>query len=509
MRFVTGPMAMLLMASACAMLGGCGGDSGGTSPTPTPSPSPSPSSTPTPSDPAADCPPDFDNGGVIAGKRNCVLPDRVVANLTLPNRPGTVYSLTGRVEVGRDVGGDGHDPSGIAVTLTIAPGVVVFGTGGLDYLLVNRGSKLQAAGTVEAPIIFTSRANLEGLATDSSQGQWGGIILLGRAPISDCLANVPGGSAHCEQTYEGLTNTLYGGGTPDDDSGTLQYLQIRYAGFELAPSQEINGLTLAGVGSGTTIDHIQVHNSSDDGIETFGGRANARYLVLTGNDDDSLDTDQGYQGFIQFVIGVQLPGGTSGDDMVEADSVGSEESLPRQWTRLANFTFIQRSTRASSAILLRGGTDFTLVNGVVVTPGTCLDIDATNGSTTREADPALQDQGPPVFRSVVLSCGTTPYAEDGDVPAATIRAFFERAAFNNNPALASSLANLFVNGSNETGVPAFDASTLGSFMVATSYIGAVRDANDGWYRGWTCDSATADFGSGAPCREVQFRDSAA
>jgi len=504
MRAVTGRISMLLMASACALLTACGSDGGDAGPTPTPSPSPSPS--PTPGVPASDCPSDFDNGGVIADKRNCVLPDRIVADLTLPNRPGTVYSLSGRVEVGRDVGGDGRDPSGIPVTLTIEPGVVVFGTGGLDYLVVNRGSKLQAVGTAQAPIIFTSRANLEGLATDDSQGQWGGVILLGRAPISDCLANVPGGSANCEQGYEGLSSTLYGGGTPDDSSGALQYVQIRYAGFELAPDQEINGLTLAGVGSGTLLDHIQVHNSSDDGIETFGGRANVRYLVLTGNDDDSFDTDQGYQGFAQFVIAAQRMGGNSGDDMIEADSDGSEDSLPRQWTRLANFTFIQRSTHANSAILLRGGTDYTLVNGIVVTPGACIDIDETDGATTRGPDSTLQDQGPPVFRSVVLSCGADPYVEDGNVPAATIRSFFELAEYNNNPAFASSLVNLFVNGPNETNVPAFDASTLGSFMVATDYIGAVKDANDLWYRGWTCDSTTADFGSDAPCSEVQFRE---
>jgi len=510
MRGSTGPIKTLLMAAACALLAACGGgDDGGGGPTPTPSPSPSPSPTPTPSGPASDCPADFDNGGVIAGKRNCILPDRIVADLSLPNRPGTVYSLAGRVEVGRDLGGDGRDPSGIPVTLTIEPGVVVFGSGGLDYLVVNRGSKLQAVGTAEAPIIFTSRANLEGLASDDSQGQWGGVILLGRAPISDCLANVPGGSTYCEQGYEGLADTLYGGGTADDSSGALQYVQIRYAGFELAPDQEINGLTLAGVGSGTLLDHIQVHNSADDGIETFGGRANARYLVLTGNDDDSLDTDQGYQGFIQFVIAAQRMGGQSGDEMIEADSPGNEDSLPRQWTRLANFTFIQRSTRTGSAILLRGGTDYTLVGGVVVTPGTCIDIDATNGSTIRDADPAREDRGPPVFRSVALSCGAGAYAEDGDVPAATIRALFEHAEYENNPALASSLVDLFVNGPNETDVPAFDAATLGDFMTTTDYIGAVRDANDRWYRGWTCDSRTADFGSEAPCTQVQFREQGA
>jgi hypothetical protein len=500
-------MASWLTATAlCAAIAACGGGDG-TTPTPTPTPAPtasgSPDPTPTSSAPASDCPPDFANGGVIADKRNCILPSQIIRDLTVPRRAGTVYSLSGRVDVGRDIGGDGQASGGIVATLTIEPGAVVFGSRGLDYLIVNRGSKLRAVGTAAAPIIFTSRANLEGLSTDASQGQWGGIILLGRAPISDCLRGATGGSANCEQTYEGLNDTLYGGGLAGDSSGALQYLQIRYAGFELLPNQEINGLTLAGAGSGTVVDHVQVHNSADDGVEIFGGRVNAKYLALTGSDDDSLDTDQGYQGFVQFVIGAQRNGGGSGDDMVEADSEGAEDSLPRQWTRLANATLIQRSTRANSAVLLRGGTDFTFVNGIVVTQRACLDIDGP--ATVRAADPALQDQGPPVFRSVVLSCGASTYLNDGDIAATAIQALFESAAFNNNPALASSLGTGFVNGPNETAAPAFDASTLGSFMVATSYIGAVRNASDLWYRGWTCDSATADFGSGARCDRVQYR----
>jgi len=494
-------LSMLLSASLCVLAGACGGDDIGLTPTPTPTPTPG--GTPTPSVPAADCPADFANGGVIANKRNCILPSQIIRDLTVPRRAGTVYSLSGRVDVGRDVGGDGLLGGGIPVTLTVEPGVVIFGSGGLDYLVVNRGSKLQAAGTAAAPIIFTSRANLEGLSTDSSQGQWGGVILLGRAPISDCLGGVPGGSANCEQSYEGLSSTLYGGGLATDSSGTLQYVQIRYAGFELFPNQEINGLTLAGVGSTTVVDHIQVHNSADDGIEIFGGRVNARYLVLTGNDDDSLDTDQGYQGFIQFVIGAQRTGGTSGDDMIEADSDGAEDSLPRQWTRLSNATLVQRSTRASSAVLLRGGTDFSLVNSIVVTPRACLDLDGA--ATIRAANPALQDEGPPVFRSVVLTCEAGAYLNDGDIAASAIQGLFESALFNNNPAFASSLSNGFVNGPNETAVPPFNAATLGTFLTTTSYIGAVKDAADIWYCGWTCDSATASFGSDARCDQVQYR----
>ncbi|MDE8651513.1 hypothetical protein [Novosphingobium album (ex Liu et al. 2023)] len=496
MASVSRIIAAVLLTYAGLSLGACGGGDGA-GPTPTPTPGPSP--TPSPGAPAADCPQPFANGGVIAGKRNCVLPNRILQNLTLPRRDGTIYSLSGRVEVGRDVGSDAREPGGVPVTLTVDPGVVVFGSGGLDYLVVNRGSKLRAAGTATAPIIFTSRANVEGLATDSSQGQWGGIIVLGRAPISDCLGGAPGGSDTCEQAYEGLSDIRYGGGVANDDSGTLQYLQIRYAGFELAPDQEINGLTLAGVGSATVIDHIQVHNSADDAIEWFGGRANAKYLVLTGADDDSLDTDQGYQGFIQFVIAVQRAGGASGDTIVEADSPGNEDSLPRQWTRLANFTFIERSTGAASAMLIRGGADYTMANGVVVSPGTCVNIASTRGTTFRAADAALADQGPPVFRSVALSCGEGNFPRTSEITAAIWSGIFDFPASNNHANFTPTLTGLFVNGANENAVPAFDASTLGGFMARTDHIGAVKDGADTWYRGWTCDSATAGFGSGASC----------
>ena len=491
---------LLIAAALCAATAACGGEGG---PAPTPSPTATPGPGPSPGGPANGCPSGFEDGGVIADKRNCILPREVIRDLTVPARSGTVYSLSGRVDVGRDIGGDGQASGGIAATLTVEPGVVVFGSGGLDYLVVNRGSKIRAIGSAAAPIIFTSRANLEGLATDASQGQWGGVILLGRAPISDCLGGATGGSANCEQTYEGLATTLYGGGLAGDSSGALQYVQIRYAGFELFPNQEINGLTLAGVGSATVVDHIQVHNSADDGIEIFGGRANAGYLVLTGNDDDSLDTDQGYQGFIQFMVAAQRTGGGSGDEVLEADSPDAEDSLPRQWTRLSNATLVQRSTGASSAILLRGGADFTLANSVISTGRACIDIDGA--PTMRATDAGLQDQGPPVFRSVVLSCGTSAYLNDGDIAASAIQALFESALFGNNPAFANSLVNGFVNGPNETAAPAFDASTLGGFPIATSYIGAVKDANDRWFSGWTCDSATLDFGGGARCDRVQYR----
>lgn len=467
-------------------------------PAPSPTPGPSPTPTPTPGQPAADCPTGYTDRGVLANRRVCEITGRISADTTIANLPGVIYSLSSRVDVGTDVGGSGSAAGGQSVTLTIDPGVVIFASSGLDFLVVNRGSRINAEGTATAPIIFTSRQNVTGEATDSSQGHWGGIVLLGRAPISDCLAGAVGGSANCQQIVEGTSNALYGGAIANDNSGTFRYVQIRYSGFEIAPGNELQGLTLGGVGSGTTIDHVHVHNSSDDGIEIFGGRANLKNLIITGADDDTYDTDLGYKGFTQFLIGVQRAGGSSGDAMIEADTGGNNDAQPRQNTRLANFTFVHRSTLASSvnAILLRGGTDYSLINGVVTSPRNCLDVDGAE--TVRAASEGLDDVGPPVVHSVVFDCDTGAFNDDGDVTLAQIQDFFN-AGTNNNAAFTSSLTNVFVNGPNEAAVTSFDASTLSPFFVNTSYIGAVRDAQDTWYRGWSCDSATANFGSNAAC----------
>ncbi|MCJ8157601.1 hypothetical protein [Sphingomonas sp. LaA6.9] len=511
---------IFLAGCALSTLAACGGADDVASPgdgviiTPTPTPPQTPTPTPpqTPGQPAASCPTGFTDGGVIGSRRACQLPSRFTQDTTLQNVPGVAYSIVGAVNVGTDVGGDGTAAGGQPVTLSIQAGTVLFGSAGNDYLVVNRGSRLQAVGTATNPIIFTARANLAGTTTDSSMGLWGGVVLLGRAPISDCNTAVAGGTAGCQQVIEGTTGSLYGGATANDNSGTLQYVQIRYSGFAIAPGNELQGLTLGGVGNNTTIDHIQIHNSSDDGIEIFGGRSNLKHLVITGADDDNLDTDLGYRGTIQFVIGIQKPGG-DGDSMIEADSNGNEDALPRQYTRVSNATFVQSHTSSGgNAILMRGGTDYALLNSVVVTPQACLDIDETAGTTTRAADAALQDLGAPVFRSVVMQCGTAIRADGNEAAVTTI---FGTGTNNNNSAFTASLANVFVNGAAETGVTATDPTTFNADQFATvnaaapnrltavTYIGAVRDANDTWYAGWTCTSGYANFGAtSAACTAI-------
>ena len=353
----------------------------------------------------------------VGGFKVCDIPQAITTSLTLPRIPGIAYRLTGQTEVGTDLGSTG----GTGATLTIEAGVTVFSNANEatnDLLLVNRGSKLVAIGTRDAPIIFTSQQNVTSATGESetSQGHWGGIILLGRAPTAVCATgtgpnNAAGSSTTCQQAIEGVTGRFYGGPNATDSSGQMSYVQIRYSGIAISDGNELQGLTLGGTGSGTIIDHIQSHNSADDGIEIFGGNTNIKYIAVTGADDDGFDIDNGYRGFMQFMIAAQRVGGATVDSFsTEIDSNNAEDLLPRTFSTYANFTFIQTAL-APAAIRLRGGADMTFVNGVIRTPANvaCVNIIAgeqTAGgrSTVRPADAALQDVGPPVFNSIYFAC---------------------------------------------------------------------------------------------------------
>ncbi len=377
-------------------------------------------STPCPTDTIDDGTNEVRNSsGVVtsaASLRYCRLNEKILTNLTLRKIPGIVYRLRGQTEVGADLGTSGAT----GVTLTIEPGVVVAADSSEitnDLLLVNRGSKIQAVGTRALPIIFTSQQNLANNGvSDASQGQWGGIILLGRAPTAICATgtgpnDAAGSSATCQQAIEGVTGRFYGGPNAADSSGQMSYVQIRYSGIAISDGNELQGLTLGGTGSGTVLDHIQSHNSADDGIEIFGGTSNLKYIAITGADDDGFDIDNGYRGFMQFIIASQrLLGATADSFSTEIDSNGGEDLLPRTFSTYANFTFVQTAL-APAAIRLRGGADMRFVNGIVKTATNvaCINLIAqetsqADRSTIRGRDDAKQDVGPPSFNSVYFSC---------------------------------------------------------------------------------------------------------
>ena len=214
---------------------------------------------------------------------------------------------------------------------------------------------------------------------------------------------------------------------------------------------------------------------------------------MVGAEDDSLDTDTGVKANMQYVIAVQR--NEVGDAIIEADSNnGLEEQAPRQNTQISNATFIQRKTD-DQVVRIRGGTDYALVNSVVVDNSqgsACLRIDLPE--TTRAAGGGPDENGPPVFESLVLDCDTPFRDGSGGVTAAQTQAIFD-AGSNNNSNFTNTLTMTFINGANENGVVAFDPTVLSAFFDDAGYIGAVRDANDTWFEGWTCDSAAVAFGN--------------
>ncbi len=498
----------LVLGCSLAALAACGGDeivSPGTSgdiiinnPAPTPAPTTTPPTGGGTVTPAAGCPTINSTGGLtdagtITGPtgeyRVCELPALIDANDTLPFVDGLLYALPGRVDVGTD---QGFASTGTNVTLTVADGVIVFGSTGRSFLVVNRGNALNSVGTAERPIVWTSRDNVLGLSDDNSTGQWGGIVLLGRAPVSDCATGVfntdanPNANPACEQSLEGTTvATNFGGGDSADSSGEMNYNQIRFSGFSLAPGDELQSLTTGGIGSGTTLANFMSFNSSDDGMEFFGGAVNMSNVVAVGADDDSIDVDTGAQANLQFVVVAQRTSG--GDSLIELDSPDADFSVnarPRTVLQVANFTFLERSGSNSQAIRARGGAALNLANGVIDTNDeTCLRIDET---FTRDV--------PPSFNSVVGDCDAArPVRGDSGVSDAEVRALVDGGT-NNNVAFTISLTGI-VNGTNETGVAAFDPTALSSFFTAETFVGAVPDAGDTRFGNWTCNSGTLDFGS--------------
>lgn len=512
---------LLVLGISSLALAGCGaGDvaspgSGGNITINNPAPAPTPTPTPTQSalvTPAGGCPTIATDQGTITGPtgtyRVCRIPNLITTSITLPKVAGLLYEMNGRINVGCDggftaptsaapvtsttVGCTAPLTADTNVTLTIAPGVTLFASTGQTFLAVNRGNKISAVGSATQPIVFTSRDNVLGLSDDTSQGQWGGVVLLGRGITTDCNAGaVAAGAANtCERDTEGSADLARFGGNDDTyNAGRMSFVQIRYSGFVLGANRELQALTTESIGSGTVLDHIQSHNSSDDGAEFFGGAVNMKYYITTGADDDSLDVDTGARMNVQYALLLPRPG--KGDALMEIDSTGLETDIRRTTLNVANFTAIQQQTSADNeandlaATLFRGNSDTTLANGIIVAPNNeCIRM---NGSGTTPATLTV--------RSVVLQCNATKYLGSGTYSASQVQGFFGSGSNNNNDAFTPTLTSLFINGANETAVAGFNPTALSSFFDATTYIGAVRNASDTWYAGWTCNSATANFGS--------------
>ena len=203
-----------------------------------------------------------------------------------------IYKLVGFVRVGQE------DAFGVITkkgVLTIQPGTVIIGErASKGALIVQRGSQIIANGTASAPIVFTS----ERAPGEREAGDWGGLVICGQAPN-----NLPNDATN--RQLEGGYGAFHGGTDPADNSGSLKYVRLEFAGIPINPNQEVNSLTLGSVGSATTIDYVQASFGLDDSFEWFGGTVNAKHLIAYKGLDDDFDTDNGFSGYVQFGVGIR------------------------------------------------------------------------------------------------------------------------------------------------------------------------------------------------------------
>lgn len=413
----------------------------------------------------------------------CELPPVIVSDTTLP--AGPFYAITGPTFIGEDAGADPANPTpgAASASLTIDGGAVLFGAAGSDFLAVNRGSQLFSNGVSTNPVIFTSLQDLEGNAGPTARGQWGGLVLNGRAPINACdNAVATGGTVGCEASGEGGTGT-FGGATSDDDSGNLFFTQVRFAGFEITNNNELNGIAFQGVGSGTNVDSIQVHNNADDGIEFFGGTVNVSRVLLTGNDDDSIDWTDGWVGSLQF--GLVQQASTNGDQGIEADNNGDDNlAEPVSNPTLSNITLI--SQNRDIGVLLREGTSATLVNTIIVGfEDGGVDIDDGASFNNIAGGPAGLAEPLRIESLFLDNIGPNFLEETGD-PVDLSDTFTMNVTQGTSDLAGTTFitgAPGIIPGPNITAVTALDPTTLG--LAPGAFLGAVEDADDDAFTGWT------------------------
>lgn len=398
--------------------------------------------------------------------------------------------------------------------LTIEPGTVVKAATNnviasplipnvVSGLWVARGGQLVATGTVAQPIIFTFEGDDVNDPNDvpfNTMGMWGGIVLCGQAQINTANYGIGAAASPKYDIFEGsYTNELnfFGGNNDADSSGQLRYVSIRYPGNVFAPAKELNGLSMAGVGSGTVIEYVEVFNSQDDGFEFFGGNVNTKHLISAFCDDDDFDTDQGYRGTNQFWFGIKPTWtGSSDSRAFETDGdlfqTGVGELPLSQWV-VHNATLIGRGTANTG---FGGGIGWNsrdeaspnVVNSIFTefNVGFKVDTDGTN-----EFNLGTGNLLNTIFNVVKVT---------NDIHAAYL---YTDAARNNtlqNPLLTSiSYTNQgLLNPRPMPGSPALtNVAAQGSSLDTTTYRGAFN-TNDTWHLTWTALSQLGMLGTNSP-----------
>ncbi|CUS99439.1 T9SS type A sorting domain-containing protein [Candidatus Chrysopegis kryptomonas] len=379
-------------------------------------------------------------------------------------------------------------------TLTIEPGTIIYGekeTKG--SLIIKRGAKIYANGTKERPIVFTSARPVGQRAA----GDWGGVIILGEAPI-----NVPGGTAVIEG---GLGDDgIYGGNNPDDSSGVFRYVRIEFPGVAYQPDNEINGLTLSGVGRKTLIEYVQVSYSGDDSFEWFGGNVNAKYLVAYKGLDDDFDTDFGWSGKVQFALAVRDPNiaDISGSNGFESDNDGTgTTNVPRTSGIFSNVTFIGPMPDTNftgynpnfrRGAHLRRSTRLSFYNSIIAGWPTGILLDGSNVANDAQND-TLQ------VRNVFIAGIKSANQVTTNVSGFDAKSWFLRSQYNNR--IFGSVVDLKLqdpfNLSFPKPIPLSDSPVIGAadftnprlrdpFFTPVNWVGAFGpDSTQRWDLGWT------------------------
>jgi len=365
-------------------------------------------------------------------------------------------------------------------TLNIEAGTVIKGKSGqgenASALVVARGGMIMAEGTASEPIIFTAEADkLDGNLPATARGLWGGLIVLGKAGLN----SEPGESA-----IEGIPTSeprgLYGGSDDADNSGKLAYISIRHGGTDIGAGNEINGLTLGGVGSGTTIHHIEIVANNDDGIEFFGGTANVKNLVISYCADDNVDYDEGWRGKAQFILVNQDPG--AGDRGGEHDGgTDPEDGTPYATPMFYNCTYIGNG--AKRAVTFRDNAGGEYHNSIFVNWDKGVDVEDLPG----EGEDSKKR----------LDAGQLKWMDNihwdiaGNDAAKQIVTASKDAALDGIDLLggANTGGNKVEDPMLNGGVPTADVSATGlsgdGFIENVSYKGAFEPGKDAWFKGWT------------------------
>ncbi len=411
---------------------------------------------------------------------------------------GNIYELRGLVNVTNNA------------TLTIQPGTIIKGAlrsadpSGQQNgatLIIRPGSKINAAGTAANPIVFTSAQP----ANSRNRGDWGGIFLIGKAPINQS------GNVNIEGGVGGTTGTF---NEPADNSGVLQYVRIEFSGIALIANSESNGLTMYGVGSGTTIDHVQVSYGGDDAFEWFGGTVNMKNLIAFRNLDDDWDTDFGYIGKVQYAVSLRDPSAAdiSGSNGFESDNfnsgapaTGPNAGLPLTapvFANVSNFAFggAPSSTPGGtggfyqSGMHLRRNTSISIFNSLLFGYPEGLRLDANTG-LTNTLDNA--NAGNLQLRGIVIANTTTPVRGAQGITNDQATTFFNTAAFTNKVYATSDIATLLLNAQNfNLETPNFlpqansplltgaiwDGKGADAFFTKETFRGAFGTVN--WTSGW-------------------------